>query len=162
MAFTNLIPWKRSESQVPVKREDPFYAMQRHMNQMFDNFFGDSSLAPFETFGAFQPRIDVSETDTQIIVAAELPGLDEKNVEVTLTPDALTITGEKKEEKEDKDKNYYRVERSYGSFRRMIPLPGQVNADEVEAVFKNGVLTITLPKPAEARSQNKKISVKQA
>lgn len=165
MAITDLIPWRRAEKPVPVKREDvedPFYQLQRSMNRLFDEFFNSFSLSPFEafneSFGAFSPRVDVSESDKEIKVSAELPGLDENDIEVSLAHNVLTISGEKKEEKEDKGKNYYRMERSYGSFRRSIPLPAEVEPDQVDAQFKKGVLTITLPKTAEA--QSKKIAVK--
>lgn len=165
MAITDLIPWKRDEKKVPVKRDeyDPFYSLQRNMNRLFDDFFDSSDLTPFnfgESFSAFSPSVDVSESDQEIKVAAELPGLDEKDIEVSLAHNVLTISGEKKEETEDKGKNYYRMERSYGSFQRSIPLPVEVESDKVEATFKKGILTINLPKTAEAQKQAKRISVK--
>ncbi len=166
MAITDLIPWKRDEKKVPVKREEqePFYALQRNMNRLFDDFFNGFNLAPFdafgESFGAFSPRVDVSESDKEIKVAAELPGLDENDIEVSLSKNVLTISGEKKEKKEDKGQNYYRVERSYGSFRRSIPLPVEVESDKVEATFKKGILTVNLPKTAAAQKQAKQIFVK--
>jgi HSP20 family protein len=102
--------------------------------------------------------VDVAEMEDEIKVSAELPGLDNEDIDVSLSDDVLTISGEKKEEKEEKGKNYYRSERSYGAFRRDIPLPSQVDADKVDAVFQKGVLTITLPKTAEAKA--KKVTVK--
>jgi HSP20 family protein len=165
MAITDLIPWKKERSsQVPVKREGehPLVTFQRDMNRLFDDFFGGFDMTPSKFFegswNVFSPRVDVSENDTEIVVSAELPGMEDKDVEVSVSRDMLTISGEKKEEKEEEDKNYYHVERSYGSFQRSIPLPGEVNPDEVEATFKNGVLNVTLPK-TEA-SQRKKITVK--
>jgi HSP20 family protein len=92
-------------------------------------------------------------------VSAELPGMDDEDIEVSLSRDVLTISGEKKQEKEEKGRDYYRAERSYGSFRRSIPLPAEVNADKVDAVFSKGVLTITLPKTAKAEGR-KRIIVK--
>lgn len=169
MAITDLIPWRRGEKKVPVKREDqePVYELQRNINSLFDDFFnsfGNFGLAPVEAFGqslgAFNPRVDVSESDKAITVSAELPGLDENDIEVSLAHNVLTISGEKKEEKEDKGKNYYRMERSYGSFRRAVPLPAEVETDKVDAKFKKGVLTVTLPKTVEAQQQRKKIAVK--
>lgn len=166
MAITDLVPWKWGEKNVPVKREEenPFYAMRREMDRLFDNFWGGSGLAPFggfmEQYGAFNPRVDVTENDKEIKVAAELPGLDEKDVEVSLSNDMLTISGEKKAEKEDKGENYYRLERSYGSFQRVIPLPAEIEADKVEATFKNGVLQITLPKLHPGADVSKKIQIK--
>lgn len=170
MAISDLVPWKWGEKKVPVKHGeqdgDPIHALQRNMNQLFDNFFTGFGLAPFggfgEQLGTFNPRIDLSETDNEIKVSAELPGLDENDLEVSLTHNTLTIRGEKKEEKEDKGENYYHMERSYGSFQRTIPLPTEVEADQVDATFKKGVLTVTLPKTAEARQQGKKIAIKSA
>lgn len=166
MAITNLIPWKRDEKNVPVKRDeyDPFYSLRRNMNRLFDDFyhnFGLTTFEPFgESFGAFSPSIDVTENDKEITVSAELPGLGENDIEVSLAHNVLTVSGEKKEEKEDKGKNFYRMERSYGSFQRSIPLPVEVEVDQVEAKFEKGVLTITLPKTAEAQKQTKRIPVK--
>ena len=162
MAITDLIPWKRDEKNLPVKRDeyDPLYNLQRSMNRLFDDFFNSFDLAPFGGFGAFSPRVDVNESDKEIKVAAELPGLDENQIEVSLAHNVLTISGEKKEEKEDKGKNFYRMERSYGSFQRSVPLPVEIETDKVEAKFKKGVLTITLPKTAEARKQAKRIPIK--
>jgi HSP20 family protein len=166
MAITDLIPRKRKEKNVPVKRDeyDPFYKLQRNMNRVFDDFynnFGLSSFEPFdESFGAFSPSVDVTENDQEITVSAELPGLDDNDIEVSLAHNVLTVSGEKKEKKEDKGKDFYRMERSYGSFQRSISLPAEVEPDKVEAKFNKGVLTITLPKTAEAQKQTKRISVK--
>lgn len=169
MAITDLIPWPRGEKKVPVKREEqePVAQLQRHINNLFDDFFDgfeNFGLTPFEAFGeslqAFSPRIDLSESEQDFTVSAELPGLDKNDIEVSLAHNMLTISGEKKEEKEDKGKNYYRMERFYGSFQRRIPLPTEVEADKVNATFKKGVLTVTLPKTAEAQRQRKKIAVK--
>jgi HSP20 family protein len=163
MPISDLIPWKR-EKQVPVRREEenPLWAFRREMDRLFDDFFGawgGRALAPFgEGWGAFSPQVDVAEMEDEIKVSAELPGLDNEDIDVSLSDDVLTISGEKKEEKEEKGKNYYRSERSYGAFRRDIPLPSQVDADKVDAVFQKGVLTITLPKTAEAKA--KKVTVK--
>jgi HSP20 family protein len=165
MTVRDLIPWRRGEKQVPVKREtrEPIYGLHRRINRLFDDFFNDFSLAPFDAFdemGAFQPRMDIRESDKEIKVSAELPGMDEKDIEVSLAHNQLTISGEKKESTEDKGTSYYRIERSYGSFRRTLPLPDEVEADKVEATFKNGVLTITLPKTPEAQKHTKRISVR--
>jgi len=168
MAIKDLVPWKWGEKNIPVKREenDPVYHLQRNMNQLFDDFFNGFSLSPFrefgESFGAFNPSIDVSENENEITIAAELPGLSEDDIEVSLAHNMLTISGEKKEETEDKGKNYYRMERTYGSFQRRIPLPSEIEEDKIEANFKKGVLTITLPKTEEARKQVKRITVKSA
>ena len=163
MALQNLVPWKRGEKKVPVKQESshPVVRFQREMDKLFDNFFNGFDLAPWgQSWGAFHPNVDISEDNKKIMVAAELPGLDENDIQVSLAHNVLTIKGEKKEEKEDKGKNYYHMERSYGSFQRSIPLPCEVETDKVEATFKKGVLNISLPKTAEAQKQRKKITVK--
>jgi HSP20 family protein len=132
------------------------------VNQLFDDFFGgrgDRSLAPFgEGWGAFSPQVDLTETEDEIMISAELPGLSDEDIEVSLSGDVLTLSGEKKEEKEEKGKSYYRSERSYGSFRRAIPLPAEVDPEQVEAVFQKGVLTVSLSKTGKTKA--KKISVK--
>ncbi len=166
MAITDLIPWKREERKVPVRQEErPAQSLQQEMNRLFDEFFTGFDLAPFRgfegTWNAFRPSVDVVETDKEIKVSAELPGLDEKQIDVSLSRDALTIKGEKKEEQEQKGENYYRLERSYGNFQRTIPLPCEVETDDVDATFKNGVLTIKLPKTADDQAC-KKISVRTA
>jgi len=167
MAITDLIPWKREEKKVPVRREEerPIDVLQQDMNRLFDEFFRGFGLAPFGALGErwdiFSPRVDVVEGDEQIEISVELPGMDEKDIDVSLSRDVLTISGEKREEEERKGENYYHVERSYGSFRRSIPLPCEINADKAEAAFKKGVLTITLPKTAKAQAC-KRISVKTA
>jgi len=133
------------------------------MNQMFDEIFRGFDLTPFSagrSFGAFSPSVDVREGEKEVSIKAELPGLDEKDVEVTLTDDALTIRGEKKEEKEDKGKDYWHRETSYGSFHRVIPLPEGLNQEKVDARFKNGILTVTLPRLEGAKTKEKKIAVK--
>jgi HSP20 family protein len=112
------------------------------------------------TFGSTDvvPRLDMTETDKVIEVTAELPGLEEKDVEVNIADNILMIRGEKKSEKEEKDKNYRFVERSYGSFSRSIELPSGVDAERIQASLAKGVLTVTVPKPAQAAM--KKIEVK--
>ena len=154
-------------TQLDVRREweYPFGAFQRQMNKVFDDFFGGFDLSPWAPLErrlaiSFTPHVDVSETDKEIKVSAELPGMDEKDIDVSLTRDTLTIKGEKKEEKEDKGKDYYKMERSYGTFTRSIPLPAEVDTDKVQATFKKGVLEITLPKSAKAIQETKKIPIK--
>lgn len=161
MAIKNLIP--SGKKSVPVKREEynPFAFLRHEMNRLFDNFFRGFEIEPFESrLGTFSPKVDVKETDKEIKVSAELPGMEDKDIEVSLSKDTLTIKGEKKEEKEDKGKDYYHMERSYGSFSRVVPLPNEVDADKAKAQFKKGLLTVTLPKTAKAIKETKKISVK--
>ena len=166
MAIKNLVPsiWRRGG--IPLRREEsPFYAFQREMNRLFDDFFQGFDIAPFgalleERFGGFSPSIDLKEDDKEVSIKAELPGIDEKDIEVLLSDDALTIKGEKKEEKEERGKDYYHMERTYGSFNRVVPLPLGVDTTNVEAHFKNGVLSIKLPKTEEAKAKGKKIPIK--
>lgn len=140
----------------------PFSSLQREINRLFDDFF--RSWGPISTLeggiDSFFPSIDIREGEKDFVIQAELPGMDEKDVEVLLTDDALTIKGEKKEEKEHKSKGYYHVERSYGAFNRTIPLPLGVDTKKAEAKFKKGVLSITLPKTEEAQEKVKKITIK--
>ena len=110
--------------------------------------------------GGFSPSIDVKENDKEFIIKAELPGVEEKDIDVTVTNDAVTIKGEKKEEKEDKDKNYYYMERSYGSFCRVIPLEAEIDSGKAEARFKNGILDIKIPKNQSAKAKGTKVSIK--
>lgn len=164
MSLTNLIPWRRERSTRSEVVENPIELFQRDMNRLFDEFFGRSfGLAPMwgeEGIFTFSPRVDVVETDKEIKVSAELPGMDENDIELRLDDNVLTIRGEKKQEKEEKDKNYYRAERVYGTFQRAIVLPAEVDADKAEALFKNGVLTVRFPKTTESRA--KKISIKRS
>jgi len=163
--FKNLLPtiWRRSDS--PAQRTDdhPFFALQREMNQVFDGFFRGVDRLPFGSespFGGFSPSIDVQEGEKEVRVKAELPGMDEKDVDVTLSEGSLTIQGEKKEEREDKRKGYWQREAAYGSFQRVIPLPEELDREKAEARFKNGVLTVTLPWREGARTKGKKIAIK--
>lgn len=131
------------------------------IDRLFDDFFRDFSLSPFgQSWGGFNPCIDVTESDQEYKVSAELPGLDDNDIKVTLANDVLTISGEKKKEIEDKGQNYYRMEHSYGSFQRSIPLPPDIETDKIDATFKKGVLTISLPKSAEVQKHVKRIPVK--
>jgi HSP20 family protein len=169
MPITDLIPWRKKE---PVQQEEERaieragqspLSFQQEMNRLFDDFFGRSALEPFGSFrggwDAFSPRVDVAESDTDIVVSAELPGLDDEDIDVSLSRGMLTISGEKKQKEEKKGRGYYRVERSYGSFQRSIPVPSEVEDGKIEAVFKKGVLTITLPKASKAKDR-KRIAIK--
>ena len=113
------------------------------------------------TFGTV-PAVDVAEKDNQYQISAELPGMDQNNIEVTLSNGVLTIKGEKKEEKEESKKDYYLSERRYGSFQRSFQVPEGVDAEKIEANFKNGILTVSLPKTAAAQKDQKKIAIKAA
>lgn len=144
---TALAPWRRNAVFL-----DPFRV---EMEDIFQKFFGDGELVPAAK--AWTPRVDVEETDKEIVVKADLPGVDPKNVEISVENGVLTVRGERKEEKEDKKKNYHRVERFAGSFYRSVPLPPAADADKVTATSANGVVTVAIPKRAEAMP--KKIAV---
>jgi len=162
----SLLPSLWNEVDVSPSRSEgnPLAVIQRDMNQLFDNFFRGMGAGPLSATGEglsrFVPSLDVRENDKELTIKAELPGMDEKDVEILLTENSLTLKGEKKEEKEDKGKNYYHMERSYGSFQRVIPLPDGLDANKAEARFKKGVLSITLPKLEAAKTKAKKISIK--
>jgi len=139
---------------------EPFRGFRTQIDSLFEDWFGRNMG------GMLAPRIDVSETDKEVTLTAELPGVDEKNIDVSLVGDQLTIKGEKKSEQEDKKDEdgriFHRVERSYGAFQRTMTLPYPVDPEHVAAEFKDGVLKITLPKPADAakRAAPRKIEVK--
>ena len=159
MNVRDLIPWGRSGTPQSYRGEDvhPMLALHREMNRLFDDFTrGFESRLPMFG-GAGWPRTDVVETDNEYRVTAELPGLEEKDVEVTLEGDLLTIKGEKKVESGDGDAVV--SERYHGKFQRSMQLGGEVDRDKVSASFQNGVLTVTLPKSAEAESKAKRIPI---
>lgn len=138
---------------------DPFASLHRDMEKLFDDF---TRSWPAQTAGAaaLAPSIDVHETDKGLEITAELPGVDEKDVEVTLADNVLTIKGEKKSEHEEKAEGRVFSERSYGMFRRSFSLPYNVEGDKVDAKFDKGVLKITLPKSPELQQKTQKIAIK--
>ena len=151
----------------------PFENLRREVDRLFDDFSGGIWRSPFgrslfdmEPFrraeGALGavPAVDVTQTDKGYEITAELPGLEEKDVEVKLANGILTIRGEKRDEKEEKQKDYYVRERNFGSFERSFQVPGDVDPDKISANFKKGVLTLMLPKSVEAQKAEKKIDVK--
>ncbi len=168
------------ETNVPVKKVapaprpyselfdfHPLESLRRQINSLFPDLTAHHrSLSDFEPFERFFsgwpaiPPVDLVEKDGEFAITAELPGLDEKNVEVKVSNGTLTISGEKKDERENKEKDYYFSERRYGSFKRAFRLPEGVDADKIEAAFDKGVLTIRLPKTAEAQKAEKKIEIK--
>lgn len=165
MAIRSLLPSVRRKGELARREgEFPFYSLQREMNRLFEDFFRGFDIEPTPLLearlGGFSPCVDVREDDDAFILTAEVPGIAEKDIDVQVTEDSITIKGEKKEEKEDKGKDYYCMERSYGSFHRTIRLPIGVDREKVDASFKNGVLTVKLPKMEEAKSKAKKIPIK--
>jgi HSP20 family protein len=152
----------------------PFESLRQEIDRLFDDvtrgFAGLPSYRRLADFGpswpwesttsVAVPAVDVAEKEKEYQITAELPGLDESNVQVTLVDDVLTITGEKQEEKEEKDKNYHLSERRYGSFQRSFQLPPGIDQGKIEANFRNGVLTVLLPKAPDAQTKTKKIAIK--
>ncbi len=167
MAMRYLTPFRWGRRSLPATRDEQGYPLdvfQREMNRLFDDFFKGTGIKPWaeemESLGAFTPQVNMVEDEKSIQVSAELPGLDEKDVEISLSKDSLTIKGEKKEETEHKDKGAYYLERSFGSFTRVLPMPKDVNTEKAEATFKKGVLTITVPKLEKEKQSQKKIRIK--
>jgi HSP20 family protein len=164
----DMVPAGQASVTPPARREEevPLFSLQREVNRLFDDFFRGFDLRPLrvaeEGWGGFSPKMDLEETEKEYRITAELPGVEEKDVEVLLTGNSLTLKGEKKEEKEEKGKSFYHVERSYGSFQRTVPLPDGIDLKKVDAEFKSGVLTVKLPKTSEAKKTGKKVPIKSA
>ena len=157
-----IIPFKMSDllPESPVER--PFSTLHREMNRLFEGLLPEAGLRPVtwrSTAEAIQPSIDVTESEKAFLVTAELPGVEEKDVEVSLSDDVLTLKGEKRLSKEEKEKDYMRMERSYGAFYRSIPFPTRIDENAVKAEYKNGVLTVVCPKAPEAIKATKKIPI---
>lgn len=188
MDFKKLVPWNWLANEegdegktIPIQHSDQhlpgvpmpaFNHLQKEMDRMFNTFFRGFS-PPFAGFGTFptlrvpgmpeallKPTLDISSSEKEYTISVEVPGVDEKEVKVEISNNNLTISGEKKQEKEEKDKNFYRVERSYGSFHRVLSLPDDADQDKIKASFKKGVLTVSIPRKALPASDVKKIEVK--
>lgn len=157
----------RIRKNVPAARpggQDAIYSLQQEINQLFDQMMRDFETPFFasekDVIGSFVLCVDMHETEKDVTVTAEIPGIDEKDISVTLSRDILTISGEKKTEKSEDTKGFYKMERVYGSFRRSLPVPAGIDPDKVEATFKNGVLTITLAKSPETQPSSNQIPIK--
>jgi HSP20 family protein len=185
MDLKKWVPWnwfKKEEEDagktVPVKREDahdpggmfasPIQQFHHEIDRLFDQMYHGFALAPFRSEpglsrlsgSILKPTLDLSASEKEYTVTVEIPGVDQKDVKLEIVNDTLTIHGEKNQEKEEKEKNYYRMERSYGAFQRVLSLPEDADQDGIEATFKKGVLTITLPKKPMPKSSVKQIEVK--
>jgi len=168
MAIRDLIPWSRQENRLPVpvrpERErdgdsHPLLSLHREVNRLFDDVlrgFGAPAFAGFDRATGW-PHVELAETDKELRITAELPGLDENDVELTVEDGVLTLRGEKRSEVEDKDRGY--SERSYGRFERRIGLPKGIDRDKANATFRNGVLTVTLPRTEIANENVRRIPV---
>lgn len=162
MVMKSLVPWKRDEKRSDLVRysDDPLWQLRDRMNQYLDSFWRNPfELDLFEENDIFLPRIDLSETDQEYTVIVDLPGMDEKDIDLSYSRNVLSISGKKEEEKEEKERQYHRIERYSGQFRRDIPLQENVDDSKIAATFKNGVLTINLPKLSDPTQKKKKISI---
>jgi HSP20 family protein len=161
MTLRSLVP-SLGRKRVPVKysRGNPFSMFHMNMDRMFEDFFSGFDLEPFESnYRSFRPDIEVTENDKEIKVSAELPGMEKKDIDVSLTNGILTISGDKKDEQEEKGKDYFMKERTYGSFKRLIPLHAEIEADKIDAHFKKGVLTIKIPKSGKVKEKKRTVKV---
>lgn len=161
MSLLSRIPFRRTPA-LPVQSsaDQPYMALHREMDRLFESFFGDSAMGGDSNFGMITPRVDVSESEKTFEISAELPGVDPDHVDLSVSNGAVSIKGEMQHETENKNKNYYHMERSYGSFDRTIPLPDGVDEDSVDATFKNGVLHIRFERKPVSESGAKRIAVK--
>lgn len=165
MNMRDLIPWGRTMNQAPTLYRDPeqnpFFTLHREMNRLFDEAFrGFDMLGTTGRMAGWTsswPSVEISETSGDVRIVAEVPGLEEKDIEVLLDGDVLTLRGEKRSQTEDKERQF--SERFYGRFERRIPLGYEVEEDKVSAAFKNGLLTVTLPKSAKAQAKAKRIAI---
>lgn len=166
MALSRFLPSRRRGGALTRGTNwDDMTALQREMNRMFNEFYSGFDISPMrlmeEPLSRFTPSIDVKENSKEIKVTAELPGIDEKDISVSLEDNFLVLSGERKEEKKEEGEEYYHREMSYGSFRRAIPLDSKIDAEKVEAEFKNGVLNVSLPKlPGSESEKGRKIEIK--
>jgi HSP20 family protein len=166
MNMRDLIPWGRNQQAVPVRfreESDPFMILHREMNRLFDDVFRGfdmPALGGMSRMGTGWPHVEVVDNDKDVRISAELPGMDDKDVEVLMQDGVLTIRGEKKSEIEDRERAF--SERAYGRFERRIPLAWEVEEDKIEASFRNGVLTITMPKAPQSAAQARRIAINRA
>jgi HSP20 family protein len=166
MKVTDLIPWK-SKHNVPIRRENGNgrFGLSSDFDRVFEDFWrGFGQSLPSAWYDSPEtpapPRVDMHETDNEVEIKVELPGMDESDVDVSLADGVLTVRGEKKDEREKKHKGYVLRERSFGSVERIVPLPPGLDLDSATAAFKRGVLTVTIRKTAEAQAQTRRIAVR--
>ena len=160
MTLRDMIPWKHNKDISTERRMGhPLQRLHWGIDRLFDDFIQDWDWPATLEEGVLAPRTDVSETDKEVTVTAEMPGLDEKNIDVSLERDSLVIRGNKESKKEDEGKSYYRVERAYSSFYRVIPLPCEIDDKKIKAVYKKGLLTVLLPKAHDAARKRKQIEI---
>ncbi|HPI94406.1 MAG TPA: Hsp20/alpha crystallin family protein [Deltaproteobacteria bacterium] len=166
MADRSMTTTKRKHTGLPIRHVSDVRApdlFRMDMDRLFDDFFAGFGAGPLSVWGSdpdsFSPRIDMTEDEKAVHINAELPGMDEKDIDINLTGDSITISGEKREETEHTDDGCYCSERTYGSFRRVLPVE-DVDLDKAHAVFRKGVLNITLPKLEGSGRSSRKIEIK--
>lgn len=184
MDFKKLVPWnwfkseeEQSGTTVPVQHtagssmsylSGPIGNLQQEVDKLFNDMFEDLGFGSFSrekslpgsiTGDLLRPRVDVGASDKEYSVSIEIPGVDQKDIKLEILDNSLIVRGEKKQEKEEKEKNFYRMERSYGAFQRILALPDDANQDEVQATFKNGVLTVSMPKKPLPNSAVRQIDI---
>jgi HSP20 family protein len=159
----NLMPWKNKQPEGERTELSPVLALRNEMDRLFDTFFREPFGAmdwPFGSSGKWSPPLDMAESDTEYTVRAELPGIEPKELEVSVVGNELVLSGEKKETTEHNGKNYHHTETRYGSFRRTVPLPEGVDTENVDAQYANGVLTLHLKKTAPVTQKRIEVKVK--
>ena len=187
MDIKKLAPWnwfkteeEEAGAHVPVKMDDkqpsyseenylnPIVQLHQEMDKLFENTFRGFGFSPFRselfkpltTSGLLKPQVDIGANDKEYTITVEVPGVSEKDVQVEVANNIMTIKGEKKQEKEEKDKDFYRIERSYGSFQRVLSLPDDADQADIKATFKNGILKVKMPRKALPASEVKQVDVK--
>ena len=153
-----LVRWTPSHA-VPTFTPDLF-GLQNEINRMFDGFFHGDREETDVLGSTWKPAVDIVENDDEYIAQVELPGVNKDDVKITMENNILTLRGEKSQEKKEKSANYHRVERFYGSFRRSFELPGGVKNDKIDAEYKDGILTIRMPKEEEAKTKLIEVKVR--
>ena len=151
-----LTTWKPFRELAPFR---DFERMRKEMDRFWDSFLEGTLWKKGEDGTEWFPSLDVSETKNELVVKCEVPGMDSKDIDISLSDGRLTIKGEKKQEKDEKEADYHVIERSYGAFTRSVQLPKEVRHDKISASYKNGILKITLPKSEEAKKKEVKIKV---
>jgi HSP20 family protein len=159
---------RREGQQSPARTSHPLFDLRNEIDTLFDRFFSGSLLGPFagleaqplrRRFGGIMPKVDVSESDGEIQIVAELPGLKQDDVNLSLEDDVLTLRGETQDSHEEKEKHYHLTERNYGRFERSFQLPETVDRERISAKFENGLLTVILPKSPKAKPSTKRIEI---
>lgn len=158
----NLMPWRNRQPEGVRSELSPMLALRGEMDRLFDSFFREpfGALEPLWGAGAWSPAMDVAENDKELTVRVELPGIDPKDLEVSVTGNQLVLSGEKKETSEREGKDFHHSETRYGSFRRTVPLPEGIDTENVDAQYANGVLTLHLKKTATAAGKRIEVQVK--